>query len=75
MATTQQLLDEALEAYHKLMTGTATRVFVDQNGERVEFAVANAPRLYNYIQDLKAKLDAENGVSPPSYGGPLQFVF
>lgn len=76
MATTQQLLDDALAGYHKLMTGTAARVVVDQNGERVEFAVANAAKLYAYIQTLQAKLAVELGTtSTPPANAPLQFFF
>lgn len=53
MATTAELLVEAEAAYHKLMTGTLARVFVDQNGERVEYVSANASKLAAYIQSLK----------------------
>lgn len=53
MATTAELLVEAETAYHKLMTGTLARVFVDQNGERVEYTATNAARLSAYIQSLK----------------------
>ncbi len=53
MATTAELIAEAEAAYHKLVTGQAVRVYVDQNGERVEYAMANAGRLLAYIQNLK----------------------
>jgi len=49
-------LTEAESALHSLMMGQQARVFVDQNGERVEFAVANASRLRAYIYELKMKL-------------------
>lgn len=52
-------------AYDKLRLGTAARVFVDQNGERVEFAVANADRLRAYILELKALLGKPTGVVGP----------
>lgn len=38
------------------MTGRAVRVVQDQNGERIEYTVANAPRLAAYINDLKRQL-------------------
>ena len=75
MATNQQLLLDAQASYHKLMTGTAARVVVDQNGERVEFAVANAAKLYSYIQDLQARVAAEIGAAAAPSNAPLQFFF
>jgi predicted TPR repeat methyltransferase len=74
MATTEEIsakIAEAEGAYHSLMTGTMARVVVDQNGERVEFVAANASRLYQYIQDLKALLPSAS--TPIS--GPLGFYF
>ncbi len=59
MATAQQRLDNARDAYDRLMTGKAVRVFVDQNGERIEYAVANAARLAQYI----TQLEAQNGAT------------
>lgn len=77
MATTQQKLDEAQAAYHKLMTGLSARVVVDgSTGERVEFTAINAPKLYAYIQALQAQLNTELGVvTTPCSSGPLQFLF
>lgn len=49
-------LTEAEGALHDLRLGKQARVFVDQNGERVEFAVANAGRLQAYIIELKTLL-------------------
>lgn len=51
-------LDEAKAAYHKLMTGSAVSVFVDQNGERVEYAAMNANKLAAYIANLERQLAA-----------------
>ena len=45
-------LAEAEAAYHALMTGQAAVSFTDQNGERVEYRGADAPRLAAYIQAL-----------------------
>lgn len=58
-------LDDAEDAYHKLRTGAQARIFVDQNGERVEFAVANADRLRAYILELKGQLGLPTGIIGP----------
>lgn len=58
-------LSEAESALHSLLMGQQARVFVDQNGERVEFTAASAPRLRAYIAELKAVL----GKTPIS--GPM----
>jgi membrane protease subunit (stomatin/prohibitin family) len=70
---TQAQLDEARAAYHSLQTGTMARVFVDQNGERVEFVAAKKTDLYNYIQQLESEL----GVSTPTRcpARPMRFLF
>jgi hypothetical protein len=51
--TDAQRLTAARDALHSLNTGTAARVVVDQNGERVEFNTANADRLRAYIAELE----------------------
>lgn len=56
LATTQELLDEALVAYHLLQTGNKPRVIVDQNGERIEYTAANPGGLSRYIEYLKTLL-------------------
>ncbi len=56
-------LTEAETAYHDLMTGRSARVFVDQNGERVEYVSANAYRLATYIQELKRRIAAASGTT------------
>lgn len=56
MAVTQQLLDDAEAAYHRLMTGTAMVEVRDQNGEMVKYNLANANKLAIYIQQLKRDL-------------------
>ena len=73
MATTQQLLDEAEAAYHKLQTGTMARVVVDIDGSRVEFTPANKQALYTYIQQLQARLGSVDGIVPNL--APAQFYF
>lgn len=53
MATTAEQLAEARAAYHRLMIGEALVSITDQNGERVEYNRASAPRLAAYIADLE----------------------
>jgi hypothetical protein len=56
LATLQQRYDEALDAQHALLTGTAVVEFRDQNGELVKYNQASAGRLGAYIQDLARQL-------------------
>lgn len=59
MATQDQLtawLAAAEAAYHSLAIGTSAKVFVDQNGERVEYTAANKSTLAAYINDLRRQL-------------------
>jgi hypothetical protein len=62
MSSLKTKLSDAEAAYHNLMTGKAPKVIVDQNGERVEYNTASAPRLAQYIQELKRLLGAGPGV-------------
>ncbi len=62
------MLADAETAYHRLMTGAAARVIVDQNSERVEFVATTAGRLAAYIQELKRQL----GIIPHGSVGPMQ---
>jgi N-formylglutamate amidohydrolase len=56
--TTSELLAQAELEYHNLMTGLKPRVYVDQNGERIEYTPANAGRLRQYITELKGIMDS-----------------
>lgn len=56
VATYTTRLNDAEDKLHSLLTGQAARVFVDQNGERVEFQAASADRLRSYILELKVAL-------------------
>lgn len=58
-------LSDAENAYHELMLGQTAKVFVDQNGERVEYAVASAERLKAYILSLKLELGMPTGIVGP----------
>lgn len=55
--TLSEQLAEAKTEYHSLMTGTKARVFVDQNGERVEYHQTSAGKLLSYIKDLEAQIN------------------
>lgn len=46
------------------MTGTAVRVVVDQNQERVEYGMANADRLNAYILSLQALIAGQTSRGP-----------
>lgn len=62
-------LADAEAQYHLVLTGQAARVFVDQNGERIEYTSANAARLGAYIAELKRLL----GITPIT--GPMKVWF
>lgn len=64
-------LNSARTAYHKLMTGTSARVFVDQNGERVEYTSANSDRLRAYIVGLEKML----GINSHLTSAPMRVFF
>lgn len=75
-ASLQDQLAAAQLAYGNLLTGASPRVVVDQNGERVEYVAASAPRLYAYIQTLISQINAAaNGSCIPTVQVPLQFTF
>lgn len=57
-------LAEAQAAYHSLMIGGQTRVYVDQSGERIEYSTANAARLAAYIALLQSQLGIGCGQGP-----------
>lgn len=58
-------LAEAEQAHHSLMMGQNAKVYVDQNGERVEYAVASAERLRAYVMQLKIALGMPSGIIGP----------
>jgi putative alpha-1,2-mannosidase len=73
MLILQQQLAEARHAYHMLNTGRMARVFVDQNGERVEFTAATRTGLYNYIMQLESQVCPQTDLRPSN--GPAGFFF
>lgn len=62
--TTQQLLNEARAAYHKLMTGQTLASVRDQNGEQIQFSVSNRAALQGYIVSLERQLGILSTVGP-----------
>lgn len=71
IAATNTLIASLEDAYNQLMLSTTVRVFVDQNGERLEFATANADKLKAYIERLYAKLPNYC----PDVVRPMRFFF
>ena len=55
MPTTQELLDEAKAARHKVVVGKA-RVVVGHGETRVEYSPANLKDLDRYIRSLEAQV-------------------
>ncbi len=74
IVATQQMLDQARVAYHKLVTGLSAREVVDSNGERVTFTAANRQALYSYILELESQLNPTAAGAAPS-NGPATFIF
>lgn len=60
-------LAQAEVAYHTLNLGQQAKVFVDQNGERIEYNAATRGQLLSYIESLKLQI---NGTG--TAGRPLQ---
>lgn len=56
MATLTELLADAEQAYHSLITGTAVVKVRDQNGEEVTYNQTSLARLLAYIQTLKDQI-------------------
>jgi len=63
MALSDQLT-AARDAYHKLMTGQAAEMIVDQNGEQVRFTRMNSANLAAYISRLEASIAAGDTTVP-----------
>lgn len=63
-AVLETRLADAEQQYHMLVTGQAAKVFVDQNGERIEYQQGSAIRLSAYIADLKRQLGLGSGMGP-----------
>jgi hypothetical protein len=59
-------LAEAEAALHQLILGQSAKVFVDQNGERIEYTQSNAGRLRAYISELRVALGKTTVTGPLS---------
>lgn len=68
------MLKEAEKAFHQLMLGQIVRVFVDQNGERVEYTAANKQALQNYINSLRSQMSS-GACSAARQNRPLRFTY
>lgn len=62
--TLAEKLADAEAQYHLLVSGQQARVFVDQNGERVEFTAANRGDLMKYISTLKNQIAGRGPAGP-----------
>lgn len=71
LAELKAQIKSAKSAHHLLMTGQAVKVFVDQNGERIEYNSVKVGDLASYIKSLEAQLP--DAASP--YAGPIGFIF
>lgn len=57
-------LQDAEQAYHRLMTGQSAVEFRDSNGELVRYSAISANRLMGYILSLKSQLGRATNVGP-----------
>ena len=65
--TPEEMLADAKAQLHLLMTGQMAQVYVDQNGERVEYTRANRADLAKYVDRLANEI---NGTKP----GPMRVL-
>lgn len=68
----ERWLSEARDAYNDLVTGNRARVFVDQNGERIEYDRSSAADLARWITTIETALSPVPGRSRPR---PIGFTF
>lgn len=75
-ATIQAMLSDAQTAYHELLIGRQTVSVTDQNGERIQYNLADADSLVAYIQSLQKMLqDNSSTFDPRPVSSPLFFRF
>lgn len=60
----QKQLDEAQQAYHRLMTGESVVMLKDSNGETVQYSAVSANKLLGYITSLKQQLGLLTNTGP-----------
>jgi hypothetical protein len=69
----QTRLDDARKKRHDIITGTAVRRFIDQNGETVEYSQANLGALDRYIDELVGLLNP--AIAAYNRKRPIGFTF
>lgn len=57
-------LQDAEQAYHRLMTGQSAVEFRDSNGELVRYSAISATKLMGYILSLKQQLGIATNTGP-----------
>ena len=57
-------LQEAEQAYHRLLTGQSAVQFRDSNGELVQYSAISRQALAGYILQLKAQLGQLPNIGP-----------
>lgn len=72
--TCAEKLADATAKYHEIRTGQAVNRFVDQNGEQVQYQMANIDGLKSYIRELQAEC-GEPTVVRAALPRPLRFTF
>lgn len=56
-AVTQEMLDEAIAAYQRIMVGGGVYEYRDQNGETVRYSRVDLPKLWAWITFLQGQLN------------------
>jgi len=72
VTTYTQYLADAVQAKHKLLTGTKAASVRDQNGELVTFMATNINALNDYIRELQ---DALGLIDKSMQPRPLRYFF
>lgn len=57
---TQEMLNEARNAYFRISTGQSVAIVIDQNGERIEFQKGNLTALADLIRKMEMELAGMN---------------
>lgn len=63
MSTTQQKLNEAIAARHKLLIGTQTVSLSMADGSQLQYTPAQLPALERYIAELRRELAVAAGTA------------
>lgn len=71
--TNIEKLEDAAHQLHLLLSGQQAKVFVDSNGERVEYTAANRTELQKYVDKLQGLVDAAAGKTKNL--GPMRVYF